>query len=124
MDDLLEKFRTGPCKAVGLVDDVVLLIRGPVESTLVEVMQDQLKKVDRWCVEKGLSLNAKKTVPVMFSLKRKTNYGKLVMRGGQLEYEDCVTNLGLTLHKKLSWSALVDAVVKKAKGSLMALRGM
>ena len=71
MDSLLRKFETGPCKAYGFADDVCLLIKGPDENTLPALMQEELRKVTDWCEQKGLSLNAAKTIPIMFTRKKK-----------------------------------------------------
>ena len=124
IDDLLSKLQSGSCNGIGFADDIALTISGPVESAMAELMQAQLDIVEEWCNKNKLRVNATKTVPVMFTQKKKPVLVKLRMGGETLEYQDEVKYLGVILQKNLNWNRQLEYALVKAKASFMTLRAL
>ena len=71
MDSPLKTFNTGPIKAVGYADDVILTGFGVDLKTIVEKVQRGIDKTIEWGREKGLTFNPNKTQAVVFESARK-----------------------------------------------------
>lgn len=127
VNSLLERLIEAGFTVVGYADDAVILRFGGrrLELTLCELMNEALKIVEKWCHEKGLSVNPDKSQLIRFSkgiqtskLKPIRMYGKEITRVKQTKY------LGLTIDENLNWGKHIDNVVQKAKNSLWASRAM
>ena len=69
-DELLEIInKEGNKLGVGFADDCALLARGPVLSTLVDLIQDIIPKIEGWSRKYGVKFCPKKTVAVIFHKK-------------------------------------------------------
>jgi hypothetical protein len=71
VDGLLCRLHNAYYQAQGYVDDVVLLQKSKVVSTLRDRFQGALNCVENWCREIGLFVNAAKTKMVLFTNNRK-----------------------------------------------------
>jgi hypothetical protein len=74
-----------------------------------------LNCVQKWCVEKGLSVNANKTGMVLFT-KKCTSAGFTAPRlfNTKLKFAHQMKYLGVTLDSKLDWNAHIENRVRKA----------
>ena len=115
MDTILSKFRGRAVKVVCYADDIILLIGGKDPGTLVDVMNEALKKVLNWGEENGLIFNPEKTCTVRFSrCKKFSTWRKVKLNGTELTFEDSMKYLGVTLQRGLTWSLHVHERVSKS----------
>ena len=116
MNLLLPRFQRGPIKVIGYADDIILLIAGKHPPTLVELMNEALETVLDWGKTHGLVFNPSKTQAVRFSqCKKLTDWlRKLEMDGTEVEFQDEMKYLGVTLNRFLSWRPHVMSRIKKA----------
>jgi len=57
--------------AQGFADDGVAVVIGCFLTTLCEIMQQVLKGIERWCMERELSVNPSKTEMMLFTRRYK-----------------------------------------------------
>ncbi|XP_039303927.1 uncharacterized protein LOC113003211 [Solenopsis invicta] len=104
MDGLLEGLSERGFFVQGYADDVALLVREPFLGPLLELMQNALGTVERWCKGTGLSVNPLKTGLVVFTRKYKVGTIKgPIFEDTRLAPAESVKYLGVILDKKLSW---------------------
>jgi ribonuclease HI len=121
-DSVLRIFDQGPIKASGYADDLALIARGPDIDTLVSITQQAIDKVTAWGRGQGLKFSASKSVAVVFTLKLKWSCKNLRMNGTEMEWQNSVKYLGVTLDSKLNWTPHVLQKIKKAKNMLFQYR--
>jgi hypothetical protein len=87
-----------------------------------DILQSCLSSVTDWSTERSLSLNARKSVSVMFSLRRGPSYAssgqglpELSVDGEQIPSSTTVKYLGLTLSRNLSWTPHVLNVFSRVR---------
>ena len=101
--------------AQGFADDFSALVAGRNLRTVCEVMQVALKRIEKWCVDHGLSVNPKKTEMVLFTRKRiLTGMRPILFFGKELTRTDQVKHLGIVLDSKLTWKEHLQSKCKKA----------
>lgn len=123
MDSLLVRLNDSGLYSLGYADDLLILLVGKFESSLCELMNTALAIVAEWCRESELSVNAEKTVLVMFNRRRTTNMPCTpVLNGTSLDFSDEVRYLGVYLDRKLSWKRHIEEKTNKAKISLWQCR--
>lgn len=123
MDDLLRHISQTGTYIQGYADDIVLMVQGKFIDTVVDVINNSLLEVSRWCNRVGLRVNAAKTVIVPFTLKRNLNsLARIRLNNVQLAASDKVKYLGVVLDKRLTWNDHVDAATHKAKWAIMTSR--
>ena len=66
MDSLLKEFQSGPVKAVGYADDIIIMASGIDMRINAENIQLALNKIINWGKEKGLVFNPSKTQAIIF----------------------------------------------------------
>lgn len=117
VDSLLKELKDDGYHIIGFADDVTILVRGKFLSTIYDRMQRALRTVERWCVEKKLSVNPNKTSLILFTKKTKVEYPKkLSFFNKELSETKTVKYLGLILDHKLSWrSHLDDRILKSCR---------
>ena len=123
MNTLLEKFKGSAVKAIGYADDILLVVQGVDSKTMGSIMQESLNLVSDWGKNHGLLFNPGKTEVVMFSRSRRPVLEpSLKLDGKQLQYSDTIKYLGLTVHKRLTWTDHVKTKVKKCSQLLNRVR--
>lgn len=125
IDSLLVEMNQERFYTQGYSDDGVTLIAGKFLGTIGEVMQTALNRVQKWCQDRGLSVNPSKTEMVLFTRKR--NVQDLVAPdffGRSLRLTNQVKYLGVTLDSKLLWTPHVTTKVEKAIRALWQCRRM
>ena len=90
MNSLLTTFSTGPIKAVGYADDILLMCSGHDPHTLTNLIQGGINHTLKWGRKKGLTFNPNKTQVVVFDSNRKNpeSFPKLHMDETVLNYKN------------------------------------
>ena len=124
MDSLLKEFPSGPVKAVGYADDIIIMASGIDMRIGAENIQLALNKIINWGKAKGLVFNPSKTQAIIFdrSQKYKVSPRSILMDGQELEFTDRIKYLGMTIQSRLSWTAHVVGQIKKANMLLSRAR--
>ncbi len=124
MDSFLSQYKSGPVKALGYADDILLYVAGKDINVMEEFLQEAMDKVLEWGNLNGLSFNPKKTQMVLFTSKRKLQVPKIKMGDMALELRDSFKYLGVEIHKRLSWNKHVTDRVNKCRGLLFKCKGI
>jgi len=108
--------------AQGFADDFSALVAGRNLRTVCEVMQVAAKRIEKWCVDHGLSVNPDKTEMVLFTRKRiLTGMRPIFFFGKELTRTDQVKHLGIILDSKLTWREHLQHKCKKISGTILAM---
>ena len=107
MDSLPKEFQSGPVKAVGYADDIIIMASDIDMRINAENIQLVLNKIINWGKAKGLVFNPSKTQAIIFDTSRKFRESppSIVMNGQELEFTDYIKYLGTTTQCSLSWTA-------------------
>ena len=84
--------------------------------------QKALNIASNWAHNQELRFSSKKTEIVLFTNKRKPNFGTLRLNGRQLEISKEATLLGVTLDSKLTWKPHITRIARKATAALLQCR--
>ena len=103
-------------------DDLQALLVGIDIPTLVNLANQYLDTIDRWCEEHGLSINPGKVEAVIFTLRRKGEHRPLRLRGMEIPIRNKVKCLGVTFDSRLTWNDHVKDRARKATAILMQCR--
>ena len=89
--------------SIGFTDDIAIIIRGKFPSTVSEVLQNALKRLENWSNRTKLSVNPNKTTIVSFTrLRNKGPITEPFLFGSRIQLTQ-VKYLGLILDKGLTW---------------------
>ena len=122
-DGLLNILNRAGYFAQGFADDFSLLVEGIDLSTVCNIAQSAIQKIERWCREHGLSVNPKKTEMVLFTRKRKLDGFKPIhVFGEELNRSNEVKYLGVILDSKLTWQAHLENKYNKAVSTFWQCR--
>ena len=117
-------------KCILFADDTTVYISGHSRDILYSDMKSDLDKLIEWFRANKLSLNIQKTDYVLFRPTEKmkmiddddaTEYG-LVFGGDKLEQKDEFKFLGITIDKKMNWSAHCKKLCSKLASSMYIFR--
>ena len=116
MDSLLKDFQSGPVKAVGYADDIIIMAAGNDMKINADNIQLALNKIIAWGKDRGLVFNPTKTQAIIFdrAKKYKVSHPSIMMEGQELKFVDQIKYLGMTIQSRLSWTAHVVGQIKKA----------
>ena len=64
MDELLWGLNEAGYYTIGFTDNIAIIVRGKFPSTVSEVLQNALKRLENWCNRTKLSVNPNKTTIV------------------------------------------------------------
>ena len=83
--------------------------------TISDIMQRILCGIEKWCLDRGLSVNPSKTEMILFTKRYKVDgLKKIKFFKKTLELCSCVKYLGVFLDTKLSWKQQVEDKYRKA----------
>ena len=86
-------------------------------------MQNALKVVVKWAVEKCLNISPHKTAMVPFTNRRKIEgLGPLKLHGKDLKMLDEVKYLGVTLDSRLTWNQHLQKTIRKTQTTFALVR--
>ena len=84
--------------------------------------QKALNIASNWAHNQELQFSSTKTEIVLFTNKRKPDFGTLRLNGRQLEISKKATLLGVILHSKLTWKPHISRIARKAIAALLQCR--
>ena len=99
----------------GYADDCSALFGGPRLDHALKRLQKMLDDLSAWGRSCGLEFNPDKSVVVVFSRRRKPPPFKLKIGGKEIDFQESVKYLGITLDKKLYWTTHIEERISKAK---------
>ena len=116
MDSVLKEFQSGPVKAVGYADDIIIMASGIDMKIISENVQLALNKIINWGKEKGLVFNPNNTKSIIFDRSRKYNESPptIVVDGQELDFSDHIKYTGTAIQSRFSWTTHVLGQAKKA----------
>ncbi|XP_050427717.1 uncharacterized protein LOC126837807 [Adelges cooleyi] len=119
LDSLISELN-GKWYAQAYADDLAIVVAGKFPDTIMDLSQQALNTVHKWCSKYGLAINPSKAEIVMFTRKRLgvDNTKTLLLSGQEISFKPEVKYLGVILDKKLSWRAQVQDRVKRAMVTL------
>ena len=103
-------------------DDVAILLTGTNMLWIKGRAQKALNIASNWAHNQELQFSSKKTEIVLFTNKRKPDFGTLRLNGRQLEISEEATLLGVTLDSKLTWKPHITRIARKATAALLQCR--
>ena len=122
-DDLLDRFpQVHPSLINCFADDIVDIISGIDMSTIECRLRQDIKILEKWATDSGLSFSGQKTKVMVFTLKRKYRNPILFLQGEQIEVVQHFKYLGVTLDSKLTWCKHVENITNKATKTLAMCR--
>jgi Reverse transcriptase (RNA-dependent DNA polymerase). len=70
VDELLWDLNEAVYYSIGFADDIASIIRGKFPSSVSEILQNALNRLENWCNRTKLSVNSNKTTIVPFTRLR------------------------------------------------------
>ena len=95
-------------------------------SNAVDVMQQNLDAIQKWCDKWGFKMSVNKTVGVLFThnQKLKATMQPITINGKAIKIEKTAKFLGLHFDDRLSWQPHVDYVIDKCRSRLNLMRSI
>ena len=103
-------------------DDAAILVAGTNMLWIKGRAQKALNIASNWAHNQELQFSSKKTEIVLFTNKKKPDFGTLHLNGRQLEISKNATLLGVTLDSKLTWKPHITRIAGKATAALIHCR--
>ena len=124
IDELLTELTDQGYEVIGFADDLVIMVRGYVDSILSNRLQSALNHAMKWCKDANLSINPMKTVVIPFTRRRKLSLTEPRMGEVTIKFSEDIKYLGVTLDSKLLWNSHIKRTKEKAVKALMACRSV
>jgi hypothetical protein len=87
--------------------------------------REMVRDLAMWCQDNNLSLNVIKTKEMIVNYRKKrTEYAPILIYGAVVEQVESFKFLVIHITNKLSWTKHTKTVVKRARQSLIVLRGL
>lgn len=113
IDELLKWLSVGVLTCLVYADDIVIIARGKLESTLCEILQEGIIIMKIWRNTVRLSVNPAKSTLVPFTSRTKLcDLRTLKMIGEDIVQKTEVKYLGIMFDKKLLWNQQVYQTVR------------
>ena len=112
------------CKLLLYADDSVLLFSNCNLKSVEEKLNEELSICVDWMTDNKLSLHLGKTESILFCSKgnaKKSDGFKVAYNDQVIQRKESVKYLGVQLTSQVSFSSLVDSIVKKANSRLKFL---
>ena len=122
LNSLLVDLRNKGFHLQAYADDVAILITGTNMLWIKGRAQKALTIASNWALNQELQFSSKKTEIVLFTNKRKPDFGTLRLNRRQLEISKEATLLGVTLDSKLTWKPHITRIARKATVALLQCR--
>lgn len=115
VDGLLTELKKHPVVVQAFADDLAVLSSGPDAVVVQELAQQVITKLDTWANTVGLGFNARKTVAVMFTKRRKWRVKPIRLSEARIPLSKEVRYLGVTLNSRLCWTSEYNKRIQRAK---------
>ena len=122
LNSLLVDLRYRGFHVQAYADDVAILVTGINMLWIKGRAQKALNIARNWAHNQELQFSSKKTEIVLFTKKRKPDFGTLRLNGRQLVISKEATLLGVTLDSKLTWKTHITRIARKATAALLQCR--
>ena len=122
LNSLLVDLRNRGFHVQAYANDVAILVTGTNMLWIKGRAQKALNIASNWAHSQELQFSSKKTEIVLFTNKRKPDFGTLRLNGRQLEISKEATLLGVTLDSKLTWKPHITRIARKATAALLQCR--
>ena len=122
LNSLLVDLRNRGFHVQAYADDVAILVTGTNMLWIKGRAQKALNIARNWAHNQELQFSSKKTEIVLFTNKRKPDFGTLRLNGRQLVISKEATLLGVTLDSKLTWKPHITRIARKATAALLQCR--
>ena len=110
--------RGGTVEYFCYADDIAIIARGKVISTLVSIIREEIKQLEIWARKNSMNFSASKTVAMMITNKRKTRNYDIKLGGENIKWVKEFKYLGVIIDDKLKFNKHIDAMCEKARGCL------
>ena len=110
--------RNGTVEYFCYADDIAIVARGPVTSTLVNIIREEIRQLERWATANSMRFSASKTVAMRITNKRKTKNYDIQIGGENIQWVREFKYLGVIIDDKMTFNKHIDAVCSKARGCL------
>ena len=122
LNSLLVDLRNRGFHVQAYADDVAILVTGTNMLWIKGRAQKALNIASNWAHNQELQFSSKKTEIVLFTNKRKADFGTLRLNGRQLEISKEATLLGVTHDSNLTWKPHITRIARKATAALLQCR--
>ena len=116
-----------PGRTLSFADDVLVYRHGRDRQTIVASVQEELNRLDDWCVEHKGKIHPDKACVLWCSLNNKavkTEMPPVFIDEKELERVNSMKYLGITFDRSLCGNEHISRVVVKARKGLVALKTM
>ena len=119
LNDLLQQFNfTNTIQA--FADDLCLLTQGSDISTIWDITEAEIKRINHWCKQKGLEFSEIKIQMVLWTKNKTLKHPKhITINKVKIEIKNSAKYLGITIDKNLNWIAHVDKTVKHCMKAIL-----
>eukprot|EP00061_Rhincodon_typus_P012627 g38483.t1 len=108
--DCVAKFR--PNSICKFADDITVV--GQISNNDETERRKEIECLVAWCKDNNLSLNVSKMKELVIDFRTQGGgYTPIYINGAEVEMVGSVKFLGMTIANNLSWSIVIDAIVKK-----------
>jgi Reverse transcriptase (RNA-dependent DNA polymerase) len=112
IDNLLIELEQQGYEVLGFADDLVIIVRGKVDSLISDRLQFALNYATKWCRRTKLNINPRKTIVIPFTRRLKLGLKKPVMDGIEIEFSKETKYLEVVLDNKLRWDSQKRELLK------------
>ena len=109
------------CKSIFYADDTVLFNQGTNIQYMEDAIQEYLDRLQFWCNENQIFVNANKTKYMLFGSKTKLKSNpelKISIGQKELERANSYTYLGVTLDEQLNYERHSNQLIKRVSDKL------
>ena len=124
-EDLYSRFPSRrPTELNNFADDYLTVSIGIDLNTVMDNIKADVKILQDWARDTGLTFSAEKTKLMMITNKKITRKPDLLINGQKIEWVDQYKYLGVTIDKDLNWNKHVNNITKKANLALLQSKSM
>ena len=122
LNDLLNNFSfTNDLQA--FADDLNLVVLGCDISTIWDIAEAQLKRINNWCTQNGLQISEVKTQVVFWTKNYRLKYpNSITVNKTKIQLQQSAKYLGITIDKYLNWNEHIDKTVKNCIKCIFAAK--
>lgn len=104
-----------PTNVALYADDTCIYVTHKRHDRITLHPQNAIDVLEDWLIKWKIKTNPNKTQAILYTQKRHPPNGNVTHYGEEIEWQDDVKYLGVTLDKRLTWSKHVENSVQKAK---------